>query len=204
MRLTLTQRDLKRGLLVILLFVSLCFTAVSGQEPRGQDQTAPPPLKVITSRERAQLNETKDPKARLKVTLELCDAHLTNAANQTSQHEFDNAAAEAGMYWALMEDLFTFLGSVQRDNNKTRDLYKRLELVLRSYGPRLALMRRGTPAEYAVWIKEIEEFTRKGRTQALNSFYGHTVIRDGPQKPPEQKEADKPLLETPITQEPND
>ncbi len=100
------------------------------------------------------------------------------------------------MYWALIEDLFTFLGTVQRDNNKTRDLYKRLELSLRSHAPKFALMRRNTPAEYAVWIKEIEEFTRKGRTQALNSFYGHTVIREATPKPSEQKEAEKPSKET--------
>ena len=42
------------------------------------------------------------------------------------------------------------------------------------------MIRRGTPAEYAVWIKEIEEFTRKGRTEALNNFYGHTVPSRGP------------------------
>ena len=190
--------------LVLLLLASACFTTATGQEPRGQDQTAPPPLKVIISRERAQLNETRDAKARLKLTLELAETHLTNAADQTSQHEFDRAAAEAGMYWALVEDLFAFLGTVQRDNNKTRDLYKRLELSLRGYGPKLAMMRRETPAEYAIWIKEIEDFTRKGRTQALNSFYGHTVIRDGSQKPGDQKEAEKPLQETKLIPKPND
>jgi hypothetical protein len=47
-------------------------------------------------------------------------------------------------------------------------------------------MRRNTPLEYAVWIKEIEEFARNGRTEALNSFYGHTVVRDGQQKSEKQ------------------
>lgn len=194
MKLTRIQRDLIRSACVTLVLAALCVPAVC--QDRIQDQPAPPPLKVITSRERAQLNETKDAKARLKLTLELAEAHLANAEAQTAQHEFDSAAAEAGMYWALVEDLFTFLGTVQRDNNKTRDFYKKLELSLRSHAPKFALMRRSTPAEYAVWIKEIEEFTRKGRTQALNSFYGHTVIRDGPQKPPEQKEAEEPPKET--------
>ena len=35
-----------------------------------------------------------------------------------------------------------------------------------------------TPIEYAVWIKKVEEFARESRTEALNSFYGHTVVRD--------------------------
>jgi len=195
MRLPTTQRSVIQGTQVILLLALACTPALS-QESRLQDQTAPPPLKIITRQERTQINEAKDPKARVKLTLELGEAHLANAENKTSQHEFDGAAAEVGMYWALVEDLFGFLKSIQRDNNKTRDLYKRVELSLRAEGPRLSVMRRSTPAEYAVWIKEIEEFARKGRTEALNSFYGHTVVRDGPQKPADQKEPDKPLPES--------
>ena len=190
-----TQRNVIQGANVILLLAVISVPALS-QDTHLTDQTAPPPLKVITRQERTQLNEAKDAKARLKLTLELAEAHLANAENRTSQREFDNAAAEVGMYWALVEDLFRFLKTIQRDNDRTRDLYKRLELSLRVHGPRLSLMRRSTPAEYAVWIKEIEESARKGRTEALNSFYGHTVVRDGPQKPADQKEAEKPLPES--------
>lgn len=186
---------------VILLLALLYAPALSGQEPRPQEQTAPPPLKIITRLERNQLNESKDEKARVKLSIELADTHLTNAENQTSQQQFDSAAAEAGMYWAIIEDVFKFMKTVERDNNRKRDLYKRLELSLRAHGPRLSIMRRSTPSEYAVWIKEIEDFARKGRTEALNSFYGHTVIRDGPQKPAEPKEPNKPLLENSITPE---
>jgi hypothetical protein len=45
--------------------------------------------------------------------------------------------------------------------------------------------------EYAVWVKELEEFARKGRTEALNSFYGHTVFREP--KKSEERPTDKPL-----------
>jgi hypothetical protein len=71
-----------------------------------------------------------------------------------------------------------FLSTFKRDSNKTRDLYKRLELALRADGPRLTAMRRITPLEFAVWIKHVEDFARDGRTEALNSFYGHTVVRE--------------------------
>ncbi len=75
------------------------------------------------------------------------------------------------------------------DSNKTRDLYKRIELTLRAHGPRLSAVRRGTPSEYSFWMKEVEDFARNGRTEALNSFYGHTVFRE---KPTEQQ-ANKPI-----------
>jgi hypothetical protein len=174
----------------MLLFAFFCTPPLEGQD-RGPDQTAPPPLKIITRQERSQLNEAKDPKARVKTTIELAEAHLTNAENHTSQHEYDNAAAEAGMYWALVDDAFVFMKTIDRDNNKRRDLYKRLELALRAHGQRLGTIRRSTPADYAVWIKEIEDFARNGRTEALNSFYGDTVLRE-PKKTAESKPGDKP------------
>jgi hypothetical protein len=195
MRFTGIQPSLVRGTPVILLLALLYAPILIGQEPRPLDQTAPPPLKIILRLERNQLNGSKDDKARVKLSIELAETHLTNAENQTSQQQFDHAAAEAGMYWAIIEDVLKFMKTVERDNNRKRDLYKRLELSLRAHVPRLSIMRRSTPADYAVWIREIEEFARKGRTEALNSFYGHTVIRDGPQKASDAKEINKPLQE---------
>jgi hypothetical protein len=202
MRLAGIQRDKMRGTQVIrllaaltiaaLIITALFVTVLGQQDPHPQDQAAPPPLKIIKRLERTQLNESKDPKARVKTTIALAEAHLANAENQTSQHEYDGAAAEAGMYWALVEDAFRFLKTIERDNNARRDMYKRLELSLRAHGTRLSIIRRETPSEYAVWIKEIEELARAGRTEALNSFYGQTVIR--PQKPTNEKEAEKKPL----------
>ena len=126
------------------------------------------------------LDSAKDSKARVRAALDLAELHLANCENKTRQQGYDEAAAEAGQYRAIVEDLFTYLGELKQDSNKTRDLYKRVELSLRAQGPRFSIIRRATPASYAVWIKEIEEFARHGRTEALNSFYGHTVVRDRP------------------------
>jgi len=176
------ERRLIRSAPVILLFVTLFAPAVKAQDPRPLDK-APPPAKVITREERAQINQAKDEKARVKLTIEFAETHLTNAEGHTSQQQFEGAAGEAGRYWALMEDALGFMKTVDRKGNRRRDLYKRLELTLRAHGPRWATIRRSTPAEYAVWIKEIEEFARNGRTEALNSFYDDTVIRNAPEKP---------------------
>ena len=192
MILAVIQRRMIQSTPVILMFATLFVPAVKAQDPRPLDQTAPPPMKIITRAERSQLNEAKDEKARVKLTIELAETHLTKIENQTSQQQFDGAAAEAGMYWALIEDVLSFMKTIERDNNRRRDLYKRLELTLRAHGPRLSTIRRSTPAEFAVWIKEIEEFARNSRTEALNSFYGQTVIRDSPRKPADKKETKKP------------
>lgn len=179
----------------VLLFVTLFVPAANAQDPKPLDQTAPPPAKVITREERSQLNQSKDEKARIKLSIELAETHLANAERHTSLQQYEGAATEAGMYWALIEDALGFMKSVDRKGNKRRDLYKRLELALRAHGPRWATMRRNTPAEYAVWIKELEEFARNGRTEALNSFYDNTVIRGGSEKSSDakaKKALDKP------------
>ena len=188
--------ELQRTL--FLLATVLLLTFAFAPSARAQDEkpapqptplTAPPPLKLIPKEERARLDQTKEPKDRLKLTLELALAHLTRAEQLTNQTEYEKAQEEVGIYHALIENSLEVLGALKRDSGKTRDLYKRLELALRAHGPRLTAMRRVTPIEFAVWIKKVEDFARDGRTEALNSFYGHTVLRE--QKSPEKPE-DKP------------
>ena len=176
-------------LLVTFAFVPSARAQDEKPAPQPTPLTAPPPLKLIPKEERAQLDQTREPKDRLKRTLELAVAHLTRAEQLTNQTEYEKAQEEVGMYHALIENSLEVLGALKRDSGKTRDLYKRLELALRAHGPRLTAMRRVTPIDFAVWIKQVEDFARDGRTEALNSFYGHTVLRE--QKSPEKPE-DKP------------
>ena len=185
--------------LLLLPFVLACFTVVvfaqdSKPTPQPTPLTAPPPLQIITKEEREQLNSSTDPKQRVRTTIELAQTHLTNAEKFTAESNFEAASHQIGSYHALIQDVLTYLATMKRDVNKTRDNYKRLELALRSDGPRLTSMRRITPLEFAVWIKQVEDFAREGRTEALNSFYGHTVVRDSlkseekpPEKPPENQ-----------------
>ena len=164
-------------------------SATLAQEPLATPQptplTAPPPFKTIPKAERGQIVQG-DPKQRLRQTIEFADAHLALAEKHTAETNYEAASVEIGIYHARIEDALTFLGAQKRDSNKTRDLYKRLELALRADGPRLTAIRRITPIEFAVWIKKAEDFARQGRTEALNSFFGHTVVREpetGPEKP---------------------
>jgi len=184
----MTRETLRRIIFPILLLLA-CVPAIYAQEseptpqatPQPTPLTAPPPFKMIVKEERDQMEATKDAPKRLKLTMEFAGGHLTRAEQHTVRGDYEAASAEVGMYHALIENALEFLSTFKRDSNKTRDLYKRLEMALRADGPRLTAMRRITPLEFAVWIKQVEDFARDGRTEALNSFYGHTVVRD-PQK----------------------
>lgn len=185
----LTSRIVKTVLVCLGLSVSVSFAQ---ENPTQQQLAAPPPPKVISAQEQAQLDGAKDAKARIRLSLELAEAHLNQAQLLTEKNDYQGAGNELGTYAALIEDALSFLSPLSRDKNKTRDLYKRLELALRAHGPRLTAIRRVTPLEYAIWIKDLEDFARKGRTEALNSFYGHTVVRDAPAMPTPDKRQKPP------------
>lgn len=178
---------LKR-LVLLCGFALLCVPAVCAQEPQPQPTplTAPPPFKMIVKEEREQIDAEKDPSKHLRLIIDFATAHLTRAEDHTARSNYEAASAEVGMYHALIENALQFLSTFKRDSNKTRDLYKRLELALRAHGPRLTSMRRTTPLEFAVWIKQVEDFAREGRTEALNSFYGHTVEKEKPNPKPKE------------------
>jgi hypothetical protein len=191
-------RQLFLAVAPMILVAVVAIPAIAVQDPQVAQLPAPPPLKVIPKAEREQLEIETDTKDRLKLTIQFAGVHLESAERHTAQSSFQQASVEVGTYHALIENALTLLAGLKRDSTKTRDAYKRLELALRSQGPRLTAMRRVTPIEFAVWIKKTEDFARDGRTQALNSFYGHTVVRDKTAgEKPDEKPTPTPSPKTP-------
>ena len=135
-------------------------------------------MKFVSRDERSQLNQAREPKSRISITLELAADHLTKAEDFTAQKKFDQASEELGCYLGLLENARAFLATMNASKNSTRDLYRHFEFPLRKLPPRLAVMRRSTPADYAVNLKAAEEYTRDTRSDVLDKFYGHTVLRE--------------------------
>jgi len=191
----------RRSLTILLIQISVLALVVvpfiSAQDPQVSQLNAPPPLKVITKSEKDKIETETDVKDRLKLIIQLAASHLTVAEKHTAESKYEAASAEVGLYHALIEHALSFLSTMKRDSNRTRDLYKRLELALRADGPRLTAMRRVTPLEFAVWIKKVEDFARDGRTEALNSFYGHTVVREKTDETSTAKPSPSPKTQQP-------
>ena len=162
------------------------------QQPRSPQMPAPPPMRVVSREERSQLNAARDPKARLKLSIDLALNRLTRVEDFSSRKEFDKASEELGGYLGLIDDVRAFCGGMNREKGSTRDLYRHLEIALRAHIPRLAVVRRTTPVAYALHLKAAEEYVRETRADALDSFYGHSVLREdsssGDKKPEKSKE----------------
>jgi len=151
---------------------------------------APPPMRFVSRPERSQLDAARDPKARLRATITLAEDHLARVEDFTSQRKFNEAAGELGLYLGLVGDLRAFIATLVRDKGSTRDLYRHFEIAVRPHIPRLAVLRRTTPASYAINIKDAEEYIKDTRSEALDSFYGHSVLRE-PEMPEKKSEGPK-------------
>lgn len=162
-----------------LLALTACLACVA-QAQEIPMPSAPPPMKFVSHPERSQLSSARDFKARTRASIELAEMRLRRAEELTTALQYDAAASELGCYHGLMEDAMSYLNALPMDKSKMRDLFKRLELTLRAHGTRLESIRRITPVEYSVNIKVITEYTRNARTEALNCFYGDTVVREEP------------------------
>jgi hypothetical protein len=152
-------------------------------EARGQDYKGPliaappPPMKFVSRDERSQLSAARDAKARIRAAIELAEVRLTRAEQLTAGQQYEAASTELGNYQGLVEDALDYLDSAE-SKRTSRDVYKRFELAMRAHCSRLEAIRRVTPSEYAVHVKAICECARNARAEALNGFYGDTVIRD--------------------------
>jgi hypothetical protein len=176
MRIRLAQIS---SFLSITFATLILFTSAQAQPPTPQ-MPAPPPMRFVLSEDRNQLTAVKDPKQRIRLTIELAEARLTKMEQLTSEKSFPEASEVLGNYLGLIEDAMHFVATMTRDKNSTRDLYRKLDIALRAQIPRLAVMRRETPADYSIHLKTAEEFVRSTRSDALDSFYGHTVLREPP------------------------
>ncbi len=168
-----------------------------GQQPAGPRLPAPPPMRFVSRTERSQLDQTRDPKSRLKFTIKLAEERLARAEGLTAQRAFDEASAEIGGYLGLIGDLRQFIGTLDRDKGSTRDLNRYFEIAVRPHIPRLAVLRRTTPVNYSVHLRDAEEYIKDTRSEALDSFYGHSVLREPPPDKSKNPDATKESSGTP-------
>ena len=186
----------RQASILLAQVITTCGLATSAlsHPPQGPRLPAPPPMRFISRTEKTQLDAAKDPKSRLRSTIKLAEERLVRAEGLTGQRAYEEASMELGGYLGLIGDLRAFIATLERDKGSTRDMYRHLEFSVRLHIPRLAVMRRSTPASYAVHLKDAEEYIKDTRAEALDSFYGHTVLREpSPEKSPTPKASPDPI-----------
>jgi hypothetical protein len=167
--------------LVLIFTLFACAQAQDGAAPQQpQREDGPPPLRYMPPDVRQRLDGAKDAKARARVSMEIAEERLTLAAQLAGEDKFAASTAEIGIYEAVVEDTVRTLHASNpgRANNKLRDIFKRVEITLRSHVTRLESIRRVLPERHAVYLKDAIDFVRDRRDQALGAFYSDSVIRE--------------------------
>lgn len=170
---------------LVLIFTLLACSGARAQDgaaPQpGQREDGPPPLRYMPPDVRQRLDGAKDAKARARLSMEIAEERLTLAAQLADQDRFAASTAEIGIYEAVVEDTVRTLhasNGTGRATNKLRDIFKRVEIGLRSHVTRLESIRRALPERHAVYLKDAIDFVRDRRDQALGAFYSDSVIRE--------------------------
>jgi hypothetical protein len=175
-----TSPPIGRFAVVVLAFLILAFTpSAFGQDEDDTDitQTAPPPLRKLTKDERTQLDTEIDVKRRTKLALELMSARLQRAETFAGNSEFEALYAELGGFHGLMDDTLAFLEKSDKDKGKVLNNFKRLEIGLRGFAPRLEVIRRNLPLKYEYYIRVLLRYLREARTRSVEPLFDDNVVK---------------------------
>lgn len=171
------------GCASILLFRLLFLTAVSlsvfistpAQEP-DINEISPPPLRLMTKEEKLQLNTLNDVKKRTKLSLELMEARLLRSEELKTREMFDEMFIELGGFHSLMDNTLEFLNESDKNSDKVLYNFKRLEIGLRRFTPRLEVIRRDLPLAYEHYLRTLIRYLREARAKAIAPLFDDTVV----------------------------
>ncbi len=165
-----------------LLFLALVIAVVPSITAFGQgvvdDDLAPPPLKLLSQDEKAKLNGETEVKRRTKLALELMDTRLKQAETLHTSEGFDDMFTQLGAFNGLMDNMLEFLNKSDKDSGKVLNNFKRLEIGLRGFMPRLQMIHSDIPIRYEWYVRNLIKSLRTARARAIEPLFDDTVLPD--------------------------
>lgn len=140
------------------------------------DDTAPPPITIFSKEERSRLDAESDLKSRTKLALEFMGTRLAAAERLHAGEDYDGLFRELGAFQGLMDNSLDYLLKRDTGNGKVLDNFKRLEIGLRGFGPRLETIRRDLPTRYEDYVRKLVKYVRDARSKAIDPQFADTVL----------------------------
>jgi len=165
---------------MIALLFSIGFFHVCGSAQEPDDDEAPPPIKQLSKDEKKSLAAETNVKGHTELSLDLMNKRIQNAEALNSKGQFDEMFKELGSFNALMDESLNFLVTQDKDKGKVLYNFKRLDIGLRLFMPRLETIRRDLPSKYDPYVKRLVKFISEAREKALEPMFGNTVVSDRP------------------------
>ena len=166
------------GRVSFLLFLFLSFAVVSFGQGVIDDDLAPPPLKILSQDEKNRLASEPEVKRRTKLALELMDARLKQAETLDAAENYDEMFVQLGAFHGLIDNTLEFLNKSDKDSNKVITNFKRLEIGLRAFNPRLQMIHHDLPIRYEQYVRNLIRYLRTARARAIEPLFDDTVLPD--------------------------
>ena len=158
-----------------LLFNFLLLSSNTFAQENPMD-VEPPPLRIISKEETSKLEAEKDVKNYTKLVVVLMDAHLKKAESFSTESQYQEMFSELGAFHSLIDRSLIFLNNHDTDSGKVLNNFKRLEISLRSFLPRLELIRRELPFRFEFYTRKLIIYVRNARSRAIEPFYDDSVV----------------------------
>jgi hypothetical protein len=161
--------------LLVSMFAILS-VAVAAQDPSDDIDIAPPPLKILSADEKAKLTAETEVKRRTKLALDLMEVRMKQAETFDSHDNHDQMFVELGAFQGLMDNMLEFLNSSDKDNKRVLNNFKKFEIGLRLFTPRLEVIRRDLPIRYELYVRNLIKNLRAARAKAIEPLFDDTVV----------------------------
>ncbi|MEZ5345278.1 MAG: hypothetical protein R2681_06965 [Pyrinomonadaceae bacterium] len=167
-------------LLLVFTFILSGFAlSVSAQQDEPlPDGIVPPPLSVLTKEEKTSLDEETKLTDRTKLALDLMDEHVIKSEEYTKNGEYQEALDHLGSFHAVMLNNLRYLTRYESNKGAIKS-FKRFEMTLRKFLPRLELIRRKIPFKYGYHVVKLMKNVRSARSEAIEPLFGDTVVPEG-------------------------
>ena len=143
-----------------------------------EDNLAPPPLKILSSDEKTRLTGEAEVKRRTKLALELMDLRLKQAEKFDGTEDYDSMYVQLGAFHGIMDNTLDFLNKSDKESGRVINNFKRFEIGLRGFIPRLELMRHDMPIRYEHYLRSLGKAIRAARSKAVENLFDDTVVPD--------------------------
>lgn len=164
--------------LCFLLFCSVCLCLPANAQENVLKDIVPPPLPIISKGETSRLNAESDLKKRTEIALALMESRLQKAETFSNEKKFRESLDELGGFQALMGDALKYLQRNDTGSRKVLNNFKRLEINLRGFVPRLEIVRRMMPQKFGYHVVQLMKSVRRARSNAVEPLFDDAVVSD--------------------------
>lgn len=164
--------------LFLFLFISVAFAVSTNAQENLLKDTVPPPLSIISKGEGEQLKVQTDMKKRTELALNLMQNRLMKAETLSNEKKFRESLDELGGFQAIMSDAMVYLQRKNTGSGKVLSSFKRFEITLRGFVPRLEVMRRLMPDKFGYHVVQLMKSVRRTRSTAVEPLFSDSIVDD--------------------------